>query len=299
MGEEGIELGKILTMERRTFIRNSVLGVAGSAITPNISFAEKYQWFPKKKVITISYNVYQFKGYPETDDTKFMLRDIRPQMPDRMALELELYQPHIVTFQEAPKEQEVKKVAESLGMNYAYFPGGYPGALLTKFEIKSSENCPLESLKDRGELFSRHWGKAILKSPTEEIILYSIHLHPSNDSIRKREVHEILQVMNKDMSNGKSIIFQGDFNHEPIQDEYNLWKETGLIDCYVKKGVEQRNTIKSIFPKRTVDYIWVNKKLEDRLLRCKVLFEGNFRTNPMDARSIALSDHLPVMAEFQ
>ena len=76
-------------------------------------------------------------------------------------------------------------------------------------------------------------------------------------------------------------------------------KDAGLIDCFAKKGVEQRNTIKSVFPKRTVDYIWVNKKLEDRLLRCKVLFEGNFRTNPMDARSIALSDHLPVMAEFR
>ncbi|MCK5208727.1 MAG: hypothetical protein KAQ79_11920, partial [Cyclobacteriaceae bacterium] len=76
------------------------------------------------------------------------------------------------------------------------------------------------------------------------------------------------------------------------------WGEAGLIDCYAEKGVEQRNTIKSTFPNRTVDYIWVNNRLEQRLLRCRVLFEGNFRTNPMDERSIALSDHLPVMAEF-
>ena len=285
-------------MKRRTFIENAVLGVAGTAFVPGISFAEKSQWFPKKNIVTISYNVYQFDGYPVTDDTKPFLKDRRQQMSDRMALELELYKPHIITFQEAPEEQEVKKVAEKLGMNYAYFPGGYPGALLSKFEIVSSQNCPLISMKSPGDLFSRHWGKATLKSPTEEIELYSIHMHPSNDAIRKREVNEILQVINKDMSEGKKIIFQGDFNHEPIQDEYAMWKEAGLMDCFAEKGVEQRNTIKSVFPKRTVDYIWINKKLEDRLLRCKVLFEGNFRTNPMDARSIALSDHLPVMAEF-
>ncbi len=286
-------------MKRRIFIENAAFGIAGMTFLPNISIGEKLQWYPKKKIITISYNVYQFNGYPVTDDTKPLLKDIRPQMSDRLALELELYKPHIITFQEAPLEQEVKKVAEKLGMNYTYFPGGYPGALLTKFEITSSENCPLISMKSPGDLFSRHWGKATLKSPTEEIELYSVHMHPSNDSIRKREVDEILKVINKDISEGKRIIFQGDFNHEPIQNEYAMWQDAGLIDCFAKKGVEQRNTIKSVFPKRTVDYIWVNKIMEDRLLRCKVLFEGSFRTNPLDARSIALSDHLPVMAEFQ
>ncbi len=219
-------------------------------------------------------------------------------MPKRIAMELELYKPDIITFQEAPEEQKVKEVADLLGMSYVYFPGGYPGALLTKFEIKSSQNCPLISLPDRGELFSRHWGKATLQSPSEEVVLYSVHLHPSNDLIRKEEIDEILQVIETDTNNGKKIIFQGDFNHEPIQDEYKRWRNAGLIDCQVKKGVEQQYTIKSVFPNRRVDYIWINKTMEDRLLRCKVLFEGNFRTNPLDERSIALSDHLPVMAEF-
>ena len=285
-------------MKRRTFIENAVLGVAGTAFVPGISFAEKSQWFPKKNIVTISYNVYQFKGYPETDDTKFILKDMHIQMAERMALELALYNPHIITFQEAPDESEVKKVADRLGMNYVYFQGGFPGAILTKFDIISSQNCPLVSMKDPEDLFSRHWGMATLKSATDEIQLYSVHLHPSDDEIRGREVSEILKVMKNDISEDKKVIFQGDFNHEPIQDEYQRWGEAGLLDCYAVKGVEQRNTIKSTFPNRTVDYIWVNKRLEQRLLRCRVLFEGNFRTNPMDERSIALSDHLPVMAEF-
>jgi len=285
-------------MKRRTFLHNAVAATSGAFLTTPLLSSRPAQWFPDKKIITISYNVYQFKGYPETDDTKFMLEDIRPQMADRMALELALYKPHIVTFQEAPAEEEVKKVAERMEMNYVYFDGGFPGVVLTKFDIVSSENCPLSSMDSPGELFSRHWGKAVLKSESDEILLYSIHMHPSNDEIRSKEVDEVLKVLGKDQFHEKKVIFQGDFNHEPIQQEYDRWKKAGLTDCYAKKGVEQRDTIKSTFPNRTVDYIWVNDKLESRLLRCRVLFEGNFRTNPMDERSIAISDHLPVMAEF-
>jgi endonuclease/exonuclease/phosphatase family metal-dependent hydrolase len=153
-------------------------------------------------------------------------------------------------------------------------------------------------MKSPGDLCSRHWGKATLKSETDVIQLYSAHLHPSNEEIRAKEVAEVLKVMKEDIDRHQLVIFQGDLNHEPIQNEYDSWKNAGLTDCYMKKGVEQRNTIKSTFPNRTVDYIWVNDRLTNRLLRCKVLYEGNFRTNPMDERSVALSDHLPVMAEF-
>lgn len=286
-------------MKRRTFLRNTSVGTLGSVIGSPSGMANLSQWFPEKKIITISYNVFQFKGYPETDDTQFILKDMKLQIAERMALELALYKPHIITFQEAPEEKEVKKVADKLNMNYTYFPGGFPGAVLSKFEIVSSENCPLVSIKESGDLFSRHWGKAVLKSKDEEIQLYSIHMHPSNDEIRSREVNEVLNVMKQDLTDGKKVIFQGDFNHEPIQNEYQSWNDVGLIDCYAAKGVEQGNTIKSTFPNRTVDYVWVHESLKKRLLRCRVLFEGNFRTNPMDERSIALSDHLPVMAEFE
>lgn len=272
--------------------------MAAASFLPQIVRADKQQWYPNKKIITISYNVYEFKGYPETDDTKPVLGAMKPQMPERMALELALYKPDIITFQEAPAEVEVEKVAKLLDMNYVFFPGGFPGAVLTKFDIVASQNCPLATLKSPGDLFSRHWGVATLKSAHDEIKLYSIHMHPSNDEIRGREVTEALKVIDDDMAKGRKVILQGDFNHEPIQNEYERWKASGLTDCYGNKGVEQRNTIKSTFPNRTVDYIWVNDVLVKRLLRCKVLFEGNFRTNPMDERSVALSDHLPVMAEF-
>ncbi len=58
-------------MQRRTFLRNSTLGTAGVLLNSHNLFAGK-QWFPDKKIITISYNVYNFDGYPKTDDTKFI-----------------------------------------------------------------------------------------------------------------------------------------------------------------------------------------------------------------------------------
>ncbi len=285
-------------MKRRNFLANTSIGALGTVFGSSSLMANKSQWFPEKKIVTISYNVYQLKGFPETHDTRSILKDMNSQMTERLALELALYKPNIITFQEAPGEQEVKIIADLLGMNYTYFEGGFPGAILTKLEIVSAKNCPLVTMKEPGGLFSRHWGKATLKSKEDEIQLYSIHMHPSNDEIRDREVTEVLNVMKKDLDVGKKVLFQGDFNHEPIQNEYQRWKDAQLIDCYEEKGVEQRNTIKSTFPNRTVDYVWVNESLKNRLLRCRVLFEGNFRTNPMDERSVALSDHLPVMAEF-
>lgn len=257
------------------------------------------QWMPDKRLTTISYNIYQDKGYPETDDTRPIRIAMRPQMPQRLALELALYSPDIVTLQEAPPEDDVRALAALLDMNYVYFEGGFPGAVLTTFEILSSTNCPLASMDQPGDLFSRHWGKASLHTGEERIEVYSIHMHPSDETIRAREQDEVLRVLQDDLAQGKPVLLQGDFNHEPIQTEYTRWQEAGFVDCYQRKGVEQPYTIKSTVPNRTVDYVWVNRPLADRLLRCRVLYEGGFRTNPLDERSVALSDHLPVLAEFR
>lgn len=286
-------------MRRRRFIEMSMLTAANFALAASSNSAKKSLEPSSGKMVSITYNVYAFNGYPKTDDTRPVLDAVRRQMPARMAMELAMYQPDIVTFQEAPAEAEVAKVAELLEMRYVYFPGGFPGALLTRLNILESENCPFARRGGRGELFSRHWGKALLDVNGARIMVYSAHLHPSNDAIRALEVEEVLNVIRADTGKVREFILQGDLNHEPIQDEYRHWVSAGLTDCYVKKGVEQRNTIKSTFPNRTVDYIWVNRELSQKLLRCRVLFENGFRTNPMDERSYALSDHLPVMAEFQ
>lgn len=247
---------------------------------------------------TITYNILACHGYPVTPANQQYLERARTQMPTRLALELALYQPDIVSFQESPAKHVVADIARQLGMQHAYFPGGFPGSLLTRFEILKAENCPLAQGERPPDLFTRHWGRAVLRAGTEEITFYSAHLHPTSEDIRAREITEILRVMSKDLARGVPLLFQGDLNSRPEGPEYPRWVKAGLTDAFASKGTGLCRTYGSDEPDKRIDYIWVHGPLAERVRECRVLFEGAFRTNPEDPRSFALSDHIPVMAAF-
>ncbi|MCH7903788.1 MAG: endonuclease/exonuclease/phosphatase family protein [Armatimonadetes bacterium] len=252
---------------------------------------------------TITYNVLACRGYPSTDENRAVLREARKQMPARMALELALYEPDIVTFQESPAESVSAEIADRMGMNYTYFPGGYPGTVITRFEITESTNKPLAAGVDADDvkgLFTRHWGRAVLKTDDGDLVIYSAHLHPGNVETRGKEVAQMLAAMSADIESGRDMILQGDLNHLPDGPEYGRWVYAGLVDSIATKGVgDNRFSINSIAPTRYIDYIWTHGPLADRLTECRVLFEGGFRTNPDDPKSFALSDHIPVLAVFE
>lgn len=67
----------------------------------------------------------------------------------------------------------------------------------------------------------------------------------------------------------------------------------------LQRGNAQINTINSIDPKRRIDFIFVKGDLAEKVKDHRVLFEGNFRTNNNDPTTYALSDHLPVMVDFE
>ena len=252
---------------------------------------------------TITYNVLACRGYPSTDENRAVLREARKQMPARMALELALYEPDIVTFQESPAESVSAEIADRMGMNYTYFPGGYPGTVITRFEITESTNKPLAAGVDADDvkgLFTRHWGRAALKTDDGDLVVYSVHMHPGNVETRRNEVTQMLAAMSEDLSSGRDMILQGDLNHLPDGPEYQRWVDAGLQDSIAAKGVgENRFSINSIAPTRYIAYVWAHGSLTDRLTECRVLFEGGIRTNPDTPKSFALSDHIPVLAVFE
>ena len=247
---------------------------------------------------TITYNVLACRGHPRTDANAVYLQRARGKMPERLAMELELYDPDLVTFQESTSKDLVARVAAALGFNYAYFDGGYPGTLMTPHEIVSWRNCPLVEGDRPEDLYTRHWGTARLRVHGEEIALYTAHLHPNRAELREREVTGMLAVMAEDLAANRSVILQGDLNHLPDGPEYPRWVEAGLVDAFAAKGRGQPLTIPSTEPERRIDYVWSSVGLAARLRECRVLYEGAFRTNPDDPRSFALSDHIPVMATF-
>jgi endonuclease/exonuclease/phosphatase family metal-dependent hydrolase len=226
-------------------------------------------------------------------------------MTTRFALELALYQPDIITFQESPGEQVVAEIADKLGMaHHCFFHSGqaWPGAVISRYPIVEFKNCPLVSFDKRpAELFTRHWGRAVVQMPEEQLVVYSAHLFPGGGSSARREpeVSEMLKVMKSDLQSGRSMLFQGDLNHQPEGPEYQRWAEAGWVDTFAARGAGQPYTIPSDKVQARIDYVWAHGPIANRLRECRVLYEGAFRTNPDDPGSIALSDHVPVMATFE
>ena len=283
-------------MERRTFL----LGVAALPL-----FAAP------SRLRTITYNVLACGGYSKNPSNAWRFEAAAPQMLSRYALELSLYHADVVSFSESVLRPDAEKLAKDMGYRMAYFepgvpsfkgyPIGFPGTVFTRHEIVESENCPYAGGRTRDpELFTRHWGRALLKTPDEEIAFFSGHLNPHSQEIRFREIAEMLLVMGPHLKSGRSVLFHGDLNHRPDTPEYQRWIDAGLTDALaVKASGQQMFTSNSVNPRGRTDYIWAAGPLAKRLKECRVLFEGAFRTNPEDPSSFALSDHLPVLADFE
>src|SRR5690606_10512852 len=142
---------------RRKFC--AVVGAAGLSANA-IAAPARPQKLPPLRVI--AYNIYACNGWPETRPrAKKAVQE--GQMARRMAVGLEMDDPDIINFSQAPSESLAKEVAEHLGMHHIRFPSGgnWPGTLLSRFEVIDSQNVPLGRERP-ADLFTRHWGRATL-----------------------------------------------------------------------------------------------------------------------------------------
>ena len=296
-------------MNRRGFLKTGAMLAASSTGLGARALAQANSPEDRSQgLTTISYNILACRGYPETDENRERLTLARDRMTTRFALELSLYRPDIVTFQESPSEETIARIAQQMEMKYAFFPGGwpgnddwpggFPGTIMTRFPIVEKENCPLAEGNRPDDLFTRHWCRAAVETDTGTLSIYSAHLHPSDAAVREREVTEILKVLKPELDAGTPLLFQGDLNHAPAGPEYARWVNAGLVDTFATKGAGVDASVPSTDPRTRIDYIWTHGPLTKRLVESRILFEGQFRTNPADPRSFALSDHIPVLARF-
>jgi endonuclease/exonuclease/phosphatase family metal-dependent hydrolase len=258
---------------------------------------------------SITYNVYACYGWVP-DEKKFKQRraaakdkTVMRDMAQRFADALRPLRSDIITFAESPAEWVIKEIADRLGMRHVFFKSGqsYPGALITRLEVLESANCPIGGGERPKDLFTRHWGRATLRSPLGDLVLHSVHLHPSDDRVREREVTEILKAMEGDLSADRPLIFQGDFNHTPARPEYGRWTAAGLLDTFRKAGVGSGITMPAPTgePPKRIDFIWAHGPIVKHLREARVLAQPPFGLDPSNPESFALSDHLPVMASFR
>ncbi len=291
--------------------RRQILGLFGSGLVcrfvPSVAAAPASRPAGRKArskggLTTIAYNIYKCTGWPPALAAK-RLGNVKQHVPERLALELAAYKPDIVNFAEAPTEPVVRRIAERLGMNHVFFRSGeaWPGAILTRFDIADHRNCPLIKGRRPKPLFTRHWGRATIKTgrPFGDVVVHSAHLHPANPVVRKMEVLEVIKALTPDVEAGRSVILQGDLNHSPRMPSYKLWMKTGLTDTQAAAGHADQLTINARRPRLRIDYVLAAGPIAERVKDARALFEGAFRTNPDDRSSFALSDHLPVLARFE
>lgn len=285
-----------MSVSRRNFLGMSSSAIVGFSILGINACNRKSETY----VTVVAYNVLKFTGWPAEN-----MPD-KSQMPKLMAEELTKYSPDIINFSESPDESVVRSVADLLNMNYAFLPSGgnWPGAVLTRFEIVNSENAPLINKSRPEDLFTRHWGKVVIELPNKELIsVHSAHLYPHDNpvsaEIRQREIAEIIKSMENDLKSDKSILVIGDLNHTPAMPEYNQWMNAGLKDTYAVSGIGDGLTIRADTPSKRIDFILAAGPIAEQIIESKALFEGAFRTNPLDPESYALSDHLPQYAKFK
>lgn len=248
----------------------------------------------------IAYNIYALKGWPyQRDLAKQAVA--KGQMAERMAMELALHAPDIVTFSESPPEKQTQEIGRRLGMNHVRFPSGgnWPGTLLSRHKIVDSQNAPLDGPRPK-DLFTRHWGRATIQLPSgQPLIVHSAHLYPGADPAKRlSEVRVMLRSMKADLTSGRSILLMGDLNHAPDTEEYRLWMNAGFVDTFTKVGNGAGATIKSDIPKWRIDYVMAAGPIAADIAESRPLFKGAFRLNIDDKNSFALSDHLPQLAVF-
>ena len=268
-------------------------GVAGCTRARRLSLRERRA----SKLRTITYNVYACQGWSRAKAPK----PSQDELCRMFAEALGKFATDIITFQESPSEKVVATIASYLGMNYTFFPSGeeWPGAVITRFKIIEAKNCPIVGGERPKDLFTRHWGKAVLATRFGNLALHSAHLHPSDHEVRMREIPEVIKAMEADSASGRPLILQGDLNHPPTRPEYALWTKAGLVDTFVVAGVGPELTIPADKPAKRIDFIWAYGPMAESVREVRVLSERPFRTDPDDPTSLALSDHLPVMATFE
>jgi len=277
---------------------------------------------PPVTITAISYNVMYWHGFPadrvamqgtpEHEAEEDIVRRVREQIPVRIALELALYAPDIISLQEARGEKNVKTIADKLGMNYAFFPrserSNFPGAILTHYEILESQSRPVTDGDCPPDLFTRHWGRALLQTEIGKIAVHTAHLLPFGDrgaKVRGREITEMLKSIENDMAAGYTILLLGDLNHSHDTPEYARWVQAGLVDTWTQANKGKTGfTFPSTGPRsgredHRIDYIWVDKQLADKLVHSRILYEGAFKTHADSVTSFAVSDHLPVLSIFK
>ncbi|MFZ3229321.1 MAG: endonuclease/exonuclease/phosphatase family protein [Pseudobdellovibrio sp.] len=171
------------------------------------------------------------------------------------------------------------------GKNAVYTDGHHGNAVLSKFPIAdwNNQDISLTPFENRGVLH------AILNNPEKDskpIHVFCVHLSLLEND-RKKQLQIIAKNINENVPADEPLIIAGDFNDWRQNASAILFKSLGMNEVSIEMKGKHLFTFPSMLPFFALDRIYY------RNIKCvhvEVLKKGIWN---------ALSDHLPLVAEFE
>ena len=252
------------------------------------------------KLRVLTYNIHNFRGCPEE------LGGERWELEPREKLDLQLralgmLDAHVASLQECFHDKGLQlRLVNQLGYRASFFPASYhehcAGATLSRYPLLDSVN--LTFLELNGEVkMKRFLGRSLVRLPgRHEILVYGGHYDPDPD----QEMALVEQVLRTDQALGRPMIWLGDWNIERTHRLYGRFEKMGLVDAFAHLGMPHTTTgLKGDRRRGGIDYILCTPDIADRLESIEIVARGAATLDPTDPRSVAASDHLPVLAVFR
>lgn len=203
--------------------------------------------------------------------------------------------PDVVVLQEVDRYTErsgkdsdqAKDLGELTGMHYHFASASFKSdgeqgqAILSKFPIKYAASHRLPA-PDESDGETRSIGITVIEVEGVDVAVMTVHLDHRSDTDRAYQITQMLQHTKE--FDKYPIVFGGDFNMKPDNENFNLIKEhfTMLVDNHPL-------TFPQINPRVTLDYFVLNEKATETFS-----VEDYYTIDEEYA-----SDHLPLILELK
>jgi endonuclease/exonuclease/phosphatase family metal-dependent hydrolase len=263
------------------------------------------QTMPSCKLL--SWNLLAMRGYAAGEDPERNPAPPRPWLAQAIAAALRASDADVIAIQEAPERESIDALAAELGFVYAWFParwsgnaiwrGGFPGAILSRHAITGVVDGIAAAGSINAAVFQRHWGWCEILHPAGSIIVHTLHLcadwgGTDRSATRLDEIRLMQAALAPQLAAGKRVVVCGDCNSPAGNPARHALDALGGAAAISALG--HPPTAPSIGPVVSIDEIWAFAPL--RLGTGVVLDGPPFSVDPVTG--VALSDHLPVMADL-
>ena len=238
------------------------------------------------KIRVLTYNMH--KGFSLTGQ-KYILREIKQALQDSGADIVFLQE--IVGHHKMPQfEPQLEYLADQIWSHYSYAKNAiytdshHGNAILSHFPITDFLNTSIST--NRFEQRGVQYCKVSIPEVGKSIQLYNTHLDLLSSN-RRKQSHAIVKKIQKLHQNSEPLLFAGDFNDWDQKMTSYFNNELALQEAHLKSHGHHAATFPSLFPLLKLDRIYF-KNL--KLNTAKTLKHTHWSI---------LSDHLPILAEFE